>query len=317
MSKESFVQTETAFGLHPATLQAIFQTEGVWFKTVRYTPGSRNVEQVNIIIKAAQKVDIANYALSLSYDLSARLTTAILVGHGVVSSSPLYHYTDVRADDPTLKSFEASQSTQMMTLIGAAASSWAHPMLLPIILFQNHSFRAEAFKRYLDESVLKLEHSVGVAFPHHNTSDDSSPFAENSRSRLYGYTKEMHANMVQILFLTHVYQWASDCSAFLLNTFDEMVNLIPLNSSGLSEQSSREMRDALEYTALSTKNIQDSVRTLKERAQSQLEVVCISAYHEPEFAKGLHITRFIASQLNTTRRSALKLPSTLVETALR
>jgi hypothetical protein len=74
------------FNLPAATLQAAFQNEGVCSRRFVYFPGTRKVKRIETLIKAAQKVDIANCLLSLSHEVSTGSTTAFILGDGVTTS---------------------------------------------------------------------------------------------------------------------------------------------------------------------------------------------------------------------------------------
>lgn len=268
MSPASFQLIEDGFKLPAATLQAAFQNEGVCSRRFVYFPGTREVNRIEILVKAAQKVDIANYLLSLSYEVSTGSTTAFILGDGITTPPDGRPY-EARRPGATLGSFGESQSKQIRALIGAAVGFWRHPMLLPVILIQSHFFRMEAFSSFLGDAVLELEHAIGVAFP-----KKSAPVQDHSREYLFETTTKMHATMVQILFATRVCHWETGYAAFLLKTHDEVVNLLDLERPQSMDEISAELREAIEYSTSSITNHGDFVRTLKDRVQSQLEVVC-------------------------------------------
>ena len=269
MERDSFESVEIAFHLHPGTAQALLHNEGVYFKTFT---GKTNVRRVNIVIKAAQKADIANYLLSMSYDFATNFTTALLIGFGVTTHSEFYDLLESSADDITLVSKDARQPVQIKAMIDSAALFWDHPTILPTLILQNHAARSDAFSTFLGGNVLNVEHSVGVAFPYRKVGMDSATFTARTREELYEFTARIHANMVQIMFVMHVYDWASGCCEFILNLHDEILAQLHRSSPRL-EPLSAELRDTIEHTSASTKCLKHFMATLKDRAQSQLDVV--------------------------------------------
>lgn len=230
------------------------------------------MKRIETLIKAAQKVDIANCLLRLSHEVSTGSTTAFILEDGV-TTSPIFRTLEAAMPGALLRSSSIAQSRQIKALIEATASFWAHPMLLPVLLLQNHFFRAEAFSSFLDDAVLELEHVIGVSFP----SRSGAPVQGHSRGDLLDMTTHMHATMVQILFVTRVCHWENCYAAFLLKIHDEVANLIAFDESPSTEELSAELREAIEYSTSSITNHGDFVRTLKDRVQSQLEVVRTSS----------------------------------------
>jgi hypothetical protein len=298
------------FNLPAATLQAAFQNEGVCSRRFVYFPGTRKVKRIETLIKAAQKVDIANCLLSLSHEVSTGSTTAFILGDGV-TTSPIFRTIEAARPGALLRSSSTAQSRPIKALIEATASFWAHPMLLPVLLLQNHFFRAEAFSSFLDDAVLELEHVIGVAFP----SKSGAPVQDHSRGDLLDMTTHMHATMVQILLVTRICHSENCYAAFLLKTHDEVANLMAFDGSPSTEEISAELREAIEYSTSSITNHGDFVRALKDCVQSQLEVVRTSSLPTSLLRANNAISRSTASLPSTMLESARKSPSQPTEIA--
>jgi hypothetical protein len=293
MTKDSFLLIENTFSLPTATIQAVFHNEGVQSRHFTYLPGTDKVEGVKILIKAAQKADIANYVLSLSYDYTTCLTKAIILGTGAVASPHQAMVEDL-----------LSLSRHIRSLLKDSFSIWAHPMLVPAILLENHSLRAEDFVYLVGADVLALEHEIGESFPHISHRADAPLQAVHSRNDLHSMTTRMHANMVQILFVNRVYNWANQCSDFLLKTHSEIANHELLNQSVPFKVAHRELQEAIEHVASVIVGLGDFSLVLKDRAQSQLDIVRGCCQNPSSMRLLTENIRSTISSRSTTRGSA-------------
>ena len=209
----------------------------------------------------------------MSHDFKTGYTTALLIGHGVTILSDLYKSSLSYIDDKTLVSIHARQSMQILAMIISTALFWEHPMILPVLLLQNLSDRSDAFSTtILGQNVFDIEGAVGVAFPNRV---DSASFTSRTREDLHELTASVHANMVQILFARNVFEWLSGCCEFLLELHDGLSGQLHSPMSTRLEALSVELREVIEHISASTKSLKHFVATLKERAQSQLDVVSI------------------------------------------
>ncbi|KAL9621094.1 MAG: hypothetical protein Q9160_004479 [Pyrenula sp. 1 TL-2023] len=255
---QSFLKIEKAFHLSFGTIEAAFHRQGLYSRSFDYDSSSKRLNRVNVLVKAAQKVHVANYVLSLSHQVSDASTTALIMGTELLKTPPPRY---ALVDDS--RKFE-----HLLNLIQNAARFWTHPMLLPTIILQNHSHRAEKYTYSLGQEVLNIEHQTGVAFPTHMVQQQ-----KRSKEHLYAMTKQLHANMVQIIFTNRIYSWEIQYVAFLQKTHGELAEYLQM--LGIHQ----ELQECIEHIASVVTELADFARILKERTQSQLDIVCGMPIH--------------------------------------
>jgi len=108
-------------------------------------------ESIDIVVKANQKHNIANYSLSLSYDLNNRMTTALLYGKFVLEKPKV---------TPGIK--RTTQLTQLIARIRDMISFRAHPLQLPLAVLVNRFDRLTFYTtEMIDAAVLNIEYILG------------------------------------------------------------------------------------------------------------------------------------------------------------
>src|SRR5690348_294898 len=117
---------------------------GIWRKSVGIHPFVRRLKLTyeGLVIKAPQKYEIANYGLSVSFDVKTSWTTALLFGESVTETSwkALGRHA---SDTPRMKDSWEYQSPkeQILKLLRGSSLPWNHPLLLPCSLMADHSAR--------------------------------------------------------------------------------------------------------------------------------------------------------------------------------
>lgn len=216
------------------------------------------------MIKVPQKVQIANYVLSLSHNLSTGWTTAFIHGDHVLAAPH-------SEEDKT-----STISEQIRALIAATPALWAHPLLLPTILLKNYKNRAEVFTRMLDDQVVSLEHSIGVTFAGRLRRDMSAvPQLPKvpSRDDMRKLTMGTHTVLTEIIFLSRVVAFNCNAAAYLLQTGDEINSQLPPQRRVSLLHPSRELRETAQHMEFSSTSVQGFCSNLKERVLSQIQVL--------------------------------------------
>jgi hypothetical protein len=118
---------------------------------------------LDIVLKAPQKYEIANYGLSVSFDCQTFCTTALLYGESVTETS----WKAVGRQNPrelkTRDSWEfQSPKQQVLKLLRSSQLPWNHPLLLPCSLMSDHLYRMKAFcEGELTKDVMLIERELG------------------------------------------------------------------------------------------------------------------------------------------------------------
>lgn len=260
------------------------------------------------MIKVPQKIQIANYVLSLSHNLSTGWTTALIHGdRGMVPVS--------ESQDKASTVFE-----QIRALIVATPSLWTHPLLLPTILLKNYMNRAEVFETRLDDEVLVLENSIGVTFPgrlRRNMPTAPQTTKLPTRSDMRKLTMGTHTVLTEIIFVSRVVTFNRDCAAYLLKIGDELSPRIPPPRRASLFQASRELQSTAKYMENSSNSMQGFCSNLKERALSQIQVLySISAQTDNRLSARIAVSSGRDSTAMKTLAfiTALFLPGTYIAT---
>lgn len=260
------------------------------------------------MIKVPQKIQIANYTLSLSHDLSTGWTTAFIHGNYVLAA---------------LHSEEDKSSTiseQIRALIAATPALWAHPLLLPTILLKNYKNRAEVFTQMLDDQVVTLEHSIGVTFAGRLRRDMSAvPQLPRvpSRGDMRKLTMDTHTVLTEIIFLSRVVAFNCKAAVYLLRTGDEINSRLPPQRRVSLLHSSRELRETARHIEFSSTSVQGFCSNLKERVSSQIQVLySISAQTDNRLSARIALSSGRDSTAMKTLAfiTALFLPGTYIAT---
>ena len=215
------------------------------------------------MVKVPQKIQIANYVLSLSHNLSTGWTTAFIHGDHVLAAS---HSVEDKA---------SKISEQIRALIAATPTLWAHPLLLPTILLKNYKNRAEVFTRMLDDQVVNLEHSIGVTFAGRLRRDMSTVPQRKlpSRDVMHELTMGTHTVLTELIFVSRVVAFNCHAAAYLLKTSDEITSRLPPQQRLSLLHPSRELRETAQQMEFSSTSLQGFCSNLKERVSSQIQVL--------------------------------------------
>ena len=262
-----------------------------------------------IVIKVPQKIQIANYLLSLSHNLSTGWTTALIHGDGVMS---------LASDDQEDKA--STISDQIQTLISATSNMWAHPLLLPTILLKNYKERAEVFTWTLDDYVVGLENSIGVTFAgrlrRKLATAPQNPKLP-SRNDMRQLTMGTHTVLTDLIFLSRVVSFNRDGAAYLVKISDEISCRMPPQRCASLFHASRELRDTAKYMEFSSNSLQGFCANLKERVLSQIQVLySVSAQTDNRLSARIAVSSGRDSTAMKTLAfiTALFLPGTYIAT---
>lgn len=118
----------------------------------------------DFILKAPQKYEIANYGLSVSFDVATGWTNAFLYGESVTDTAWKALARDKSNNMTTERTWAyTSPAAQLKKLLQTSTLPWNHPLLLPCALMADHSARMQAFcEGELTKEVMAIERVLGV-----------------------------------------------------------------------------------------------------------------------------------------------------------
>lgn len=260
ISRSSFELVESTWHLHPATLHSFFLVSGTCSNYATYDPQTGAISRISVVIKANQKVEIANYLLSLTHDFGTGWTNALICGDGAIQ---------LRDCDRVY----GSQLQQMVDMIKSSTDLWHHPLLVPAILLQNYDQRLEVRTRTLERELIDSEDNLGVTFAGGAGLSVGPQKNWPEHVNVKKTTIRLHSTMAQIIFLGHTCDWALRCGAFILDLDDKLCHDL---SSGIDEATSRDLRESIRYVTSSLQSIGGFFLSLLERARTQTNVVSAS-----------------------------------------
>jgi hypothetical protein len=293
MSRDSFLAMSERFNLPITTTSSIFNYQGTFSRHYTYTSTlPEKLEKIAFTIKAPQKMPIANYCLALSHNSSTKVTTAFIHGsflHTVlptmrlsIFSRSLTHSTARRPHDytsfrPPDDSPEITQSSHLISRLRSSISHWEHPALLPIILVENYISRSNLFAWDLDDQVVALERQTGVVFAGRLASASIGNIDPEKipKNTIRDLTRDMHTLLTQIIFFERVVAWMVDCAAFLEKAVRELdATEVEGRERNEWRRANREILEMLESIRADATSLCGLQKSLKERVQSQIGVVC-------------------------------------------
>lgn len=220
-------------------------------------------------MKVPQKIQVANYVLALSHDLSTGVTTALINGYCAMTMRK-YLTDEIRN---FVGNEHSNQSYHILSQIQANPLSWTHPMLLPTILLETHMQRAQNFARNLEDQVMGIERSTGVVFAGRLGGQAKPPPKEHTRRNTQKLTQDMHTTLSDIIMFSTSTTWDLDFAPVLLKWCKDVADVIPQTRWHSTIQGTRALCEVLEHMVGMSKSMCDFITTLKEKVQSQVTVV--------------------------------------------
>jgi hypothetical protein len=264
ISQETYELLESKFNLHAATIPSLFLTWGVWSKHGALDD-SGSISPLSIVIKVPQKVEIANYLLSLTYDFKTRSTTAFLCGGGAALYRP-------RTDEGL-----GWQLEQIKSLLKSSHRSWDHPLLLPAILLRTHSERVEIRANNLERDLIALEDELGVTVA---GAAGKQGYRDNWPEcvDLKKATQGLHSVTPQILFVKKLCDTLKRLGDFLLGLEGDLTRM----DHPTDKISSSELRSEILYSMSLIEGLLGALENMRERAQLQIDLVSRGQWTLPQ-----------------------------------
>ena len=309
LSRYAFEAIETRFDLHESTLPAFFTHEGSYSQLVPYKSESVDIKRLHLVVKATQKVEIANYLLSLCYDTSTGWTYAFICGDGV-----LYPRREDRS--------YGYQEDQLLDSILGSPSLWDNPLFIPHVLMQNYMERLNISARSVDIDMIALENELAVTHAGGaGRSVDMARWPQDVNPK--DVTIALHSLLPHIDFMSNCCGWLQRYSWFLLKAIADFQENAELQHcySGF-----RELEKMNNFSQSVIVGIDSTFATTKERGKLQVNLLfsIISQQDSLLNRSDNRLNHLIArstkqdsiSMTTFTFITALFLPSTFIATLL-
>jgi hypothetical protein len=282
MAEDTFDHLEDTFHLHPATLQNLLSATGTFSKhTDREDDDSAKTKRIQILLKVPQKYEIANYGISISFDVRSRMTTALLFGESVSN----FVYDREKAGVPSQQIPEhahVSPFSRLVEYLKNSRLSWDHPLLLPSALLSDHLIRTRAFCEVrLAAKVYQMEKKIDVTqvglrndfgeeglSPDFRAQDlDFDPAPLFDRQRVLNLTVHLNTLYTRVLFTQGSPTWNKEASHFLGRIHEEMPRHMRRTKNGHA------LSELLEYNANVATALERVVSGLQSRMELQLNIL--------------------------------------------
>lgn len=265
LSRQTFLDVEKHFGLHAATLHSFRDLSGNcnWF---RGDSQSGQVSKLSVVIKADQKFEVSNYGLSISHDLTTKITTGILYGQGLLQEYP--------PNKDNAFHLEA-QLPSIRELLRGMSGCWEHPVMVPATLILHHSsrlkdyvsIRPDGLWKRLDQIQLRLGVTkVGSSSIVARKSLVKLPI-DDARVEASRLTEELNTYLTEVFRLSRGGMWELDCVSMMRKIFG--LKQLPV----ASQKARQEIEEVLDYLNCAGETLGAEIQSLKACAECQLDVV--------------------------------------------
>jgi hypothetical protein len=257
MSERAYKAVEAKFNLHPATLSALCHTNGSFAHFVVRDP-HRQAQHLQMVVKVHQKVEIANYALSMSHNIQTGWTTAMICGHGAVRPRS--------CDD-----YYGAQLQQIGDAITSNMQLWTNPLFLPTILFQNYADRVDFRERTTQEHLIEVENKLGVTEAGRARQEHNMEKWPNDIDVKQLIT-DVHSVSTQIIFTkATVCRWLQQYAQYLLGLHGSFMKD---NHWSQHRESLHELLETNRFTSSWVEGLLDGFTQLEDRAVSPGRLSC-------------------------------------------
>ncbi|KAI0168631.1 hypothetical protein BJ166DRAFT_261172 [Pestalotiopsis sp. NC0098] len=249
MTRENWDSLQSAFELHGSTIEAVVDLTGAFgFYTYRAADSSRTIERIKIIIKVANKITIGYDALSLVFDLKTMSIRAMI--HGLMPP----------------------QWSELLGQLCNAPHLCCHPMFLPVLVFVNHRRHIERYRAHIDKSIHELEQETGFG---------ASGFlvtAYNAGSARRDFVIEsalvrLQSQQTELATLASVSRYSERLADFLVDAMTKLDGTLRLPEHAPMIEAEDEVVHLLELARSQAQSVASVVQALKERVQSQTNLI--------------------------------------------
>jgi hypothetical protein len=216
-------------------------------------------------MKFPQKFQLANYGLSITYDILTATTTALIHGTGAL----------IRSADCSF--WKKNQSEGILELIQSSSALWPHPILLPTLLLNHHLSRMERFSfTVLSAKLMGIQDQLGVSRAGRLSGKTErvkdivgNQTINQVKLNMRDLTSDMSSLASDIAWFSHTSQWQCDCAEFLDKVTSDWSDFAPQNLFGRSN----EIREWIGYAIASAKTLNSYNNNFGDVIRSELSVV--------------------------------------------
>jgi hypothetical protein len=154
-----------------------------------------------------------------------------------------------------------------------------HPIFLPTALFSCHRYHLGQYRNIVDTNVLETEHQIGYAIPGRLEEVHLAPPQESLDLPEMDYeiiVRRLHSYQTELATMANVARFSRDCGDSLMEMMEDFERCSTYEDEERWHESGEEIVHEIEFSRSLTRTLLSQVQSLKERVQSQVNLVSAS-----------------------------------------
>lgn len=211
---------------------------------------------------------VANYGLCLTHSFKTNATFGFMFGWNMIDDKN-WKACIGRAPPGHLE----PHGPRISKLIRSEVCNWRHPLLLPVILLEDHIYNADRCKGFdLSPRTTRLEGQLRVTKSgrnvNHSESIDFEVLSQGMISNRFEIITDINTAMTDVLAFAGVLKWDNRYCQFLRDISKDIRDI-----SGTMQGGEPNLDNAIETLATFVASISEHTEALKARLDVQLDVV--------------------------------------------
>lgn len=221
-----------------------------------------------ITIKVPQMYQVANYGLCLTHSFKTHVTFGFMFGWNMINSK---NWKDCMGRQPP--TYLEPHGPRISNLIKSEVSSWRHPLLLPVILLEDHIYNADRCKGIdLSPRTTRLERQLRVTKAGRNANQsrsiDFEVLSQDIISNRFTIITDINTTITDVVTFATNMRWDNRYCQFLRDLSRDILDI-----PGTTQGGEAKLDNTVETLATFVASILEHTEALKARLDVQLDVV--------------------------------------------
>lgn len=221
-----------------------------------------------ITIKVPQMYQVANYGLCLTHSFKTHVTLGFMFGWNMINGENWK-----RAMKSELPTYLEPHSPRISNLIKSEVSNWRHPLLLPVILLEDHVYNADRCKAFdLSPRTTRLERQLRVTKAGRNVNSpkslDFEVLSQDMTSKRFEIITDINTTITDVVTFACNLKWDNRYCQFLRDISKDIQGL-----SETAQGGGPKLDNTVETLATFVASISEHTEALKDRLNIQLDIV--------------------------------------------
>jgi hypothetical protein len=221
-----------------------------------------------LTVKVPQMYQVANYGLCITHSFKTHVTLGFMFGWNMINDENWKKC--MRRDPPT---YLEPHGLRISNLIKSEISNWRHPLLLPVILLDDHVYNADRCKAFdLSPRTTRLERKLEVTRAGRNSSYSKSldfeVLSQNMVVSRFEIITDINTTVTDVVTFNSNLKWDSRYCQFLRDISKEIRDF-----SETTQGRRPKLDNIIETLATFVATNLDHTEALKARLDIQLDVV--------------------------------------------